>query len=141
MWCSAVATAAESVRRSESGPSVGEPYGLVLFVDCQPGTRHCQPRTWEFGDVRAVKDGEWRLKVRLVARECSWAEHRGHLLSLMATHWSTRVINFMPLKLALETFEADAVNAHHQAPQHKNVIVAPSLDWKQLGMTQTSHGV
>ena len=29
----------------------------------------------------------------------------------------------MPLKLGLETFETDAVDAHYQAPEHMEVVV------------------
>ena len=54
-----------------------------------------------------MKDGEWKMKV--VGREYKWAEHREDLFSPGATHSASRVVDFLELKMGLETFEADAV--------------------------------
>ena len=73
-----------------------------------------------------MKDGEWKMKVRFVAREYKWAEHRDDLFPPSATHSAGRVIDFTALKLGLETFEADAVDAYYQAPEHEVVVVEPA---------------
>ena len=75
-----------------------------------------------------MKDGEWKMKVRFVGREYRWAEHREDMFSPGATHSASRVIDFLALKMGLETFEADAVDAY-QAPEHKEVVVEPVLEY------------
>ena len=39
------------------------------------------------------------------------------------------MIDFLALKMGLETFEADAVDAYCQAPEHKNVVVEPESEY------------
>ena len=48
------------------------------------------------------KDGRWKMKVRFVAREYKWAEHREDLFSLGATRSDGRAIDFIALKLVFE---------------------------------------
>ena len=36
------------------------------------------------------------------------------------------MIDFLALKMGLETFEADAVDAYYQAPEHEDVVVEPA---------------
>ena len=55
-----------------------------------------------------MKDGEWKMKVRFVGREYKWAEHSEDLFPLGATHSASRAIDFLALKMGLETFEACA---------------------------------
>ena len=76
-----------------------------------------------------MKDGEWKMKVRLVGREYKWAEHREDLFSPGATHSASRVIDFLALKMGLETFEADVVDAYCQAPEHEEVVVEPAPEY------------
>ena len=45
-----------------------------------------------------------------------------------ATHSASRVIDFLALKMGLETFEADAMDAY-QAPEHEEVVVEPALEY------------
>ena len=73
-----------------------------------------------------MKDGGWKMKVRFVGREYKWAEHREDIFSLGATLSASRVIDFLALKMGLETFEVDAVDAHYQAPEHEEVVVEPA---------------
>ena len=73
-----------------------------------------------------VKDGEWKMKVRFVGREYKWAEYREDLFFCWTTHSASRVIDFLALKTGLETSEADAVDAHYQAPEHQEVVVEPA---------------
>ena len=70
-----------------------------------------------------MKDGEWKMKVRFFGREYIWAERREDLFSPGATHAASRVIDFLALKMGLEKFEADAVDAYYQAPEHEQVVV------------------
>ena len=63
-----------------------------------------------------------------MARERKWVEDREDLLSMDATHEAGRVIDSIALKLGLETFEAEAVDAHDQAPEHEEVIVEPASE-------------
>ena len=51
------------------------------------------------------------------------AEHREDVSSFVATHSAGRVFDFTALKLGLETFEAEAVDADYQAPEHEEVVV------------------
>ena len=76
---------------------------------------------WEKG--LKMKNGEWKMKVRFVGREYKWAEHREDSLSRGATHPAGRIMDFLALKLGWETLEAGAVDAHHQAPEHEEVVV------------------
>ena len=62
-------------------------------------------------------------------REYKWAEHREDLFSPGATHSASRVIDFLALKMGLETFEADAVDAYYQAPEHEEVVVEPAQEY------------
>ena len=39
------------------------------------------------------------------------------------------MIDFLALKLGLETFEAGAVDAYDQAQEHKDVVVEPALEY------------
>ena len=39
------------------------------------------------------------------------------------------MIDFLALKLGLETFEADAVDAYYQAPEHEEVVVEPAQEY------------
>ena len=75
-----------------------------------------------------MKDGEWKMKIRFVEREYKWAEHREDMFSPGATHSASRVIDFLALKMGLETFEADAMDAY-QAPEHEEVVVKPALEY------------
>ena len=61
-----------------------------------------------------MKDGEWKMKVRFVARECKWAENREDMFPL---------IDFITPKSGLEMVEADAVDAHNQVPEFEEVVV------------------
>ena len=92
-----------------------------------------------------MKDGEWKMKVRFVGREYMWAEHREDLFSPGTTHSASRVIDFLALKMGLETFEADAVDAYCRAPEHEEVVVEPAPEYLErlakAGRTQTSCGV
>ena len=76
-----------------------------------------------------MKDGEWKMKVRFVGREYKWAEHREDLFSPGATQSASHVIDFLALKMGLETFEADAVDACYQAPDHEEVVVEPAPEY------------
>ena len=76
-----------------------------------------------------MKDGEWKMKVRFVGRKYKWAEHREDLFSPGATHSASLVIDFLAFKMGLDTFEADAVDAHHQAPEHEEVVVEPAPEY------------
>ena len=78
-----------------------------------------------------MKDGEWKMKVRFVGREDKWAEHREDLFSFGATHSASRVTDFLALKMGLETFEADAVDAYYQAPEHEEANDLPKLEGTQ----------
>ena len=49
---------------------------------------------WEKG--WRMKDGEWKMKVRSVTRECKWAEQRQALCSPGATDSAGCVIDFIP---------------------------------------------
>ena len=51
------------------------------------------------------------------------------VFSPRATHSASRVIDFMALKMGLETFDADAVNAYYQAPEHEEVVVEPAPEY------------
>ena len=51
------------------------------------------------------------------------------LFSPGATHSASRVTDFLALKMGLETFEADAVDAYYQAPEHEEVVVEPALEY------------
>ena len=62
-----------------------------------------------------MKDGERKMKVRFVGREYKLAEHRKDLFSSGATRSAGRLIDFLALKMGLETFEAHAVGEHYQA--------------------------
>ena len=93
-----------------------------------------------------MKDGEWKMKVRFDGREYKQTQHREDLFSPGATHSASRVIDFLALKMGVETFEADAVDAHHQALEHEEMVVwepTPSTlnDMPKLEGTQTSCGV
>ncbi len=70
-----------------------------------------------------MKDGNWKMKARFVGREYKRAEHREDLFSPGATQSASRVMEFLAWKLGLETFEADAVDAYCQAPEHEEVVV------------------
>ena len=84
-------------------------------------------KTW---DKRwRMKDGEWKMKVRFVGREYMWAEHREDLFSPGVTNSVSRVIDFLALKMGLETFEADAVDAYYQFPEHEEVVVEPAPEY------------
>ena len=61
-----------------------------------------------------------------LAREYKWAVHRVDLFSPEATHSAGRVIDFIALKLGLETFEADAVDPYCQASENEDVVVEPA---------------
>ena len=74
------------------------------------------------------------MKVRFVGREYKWAEHREDLFSSGATHAAGRMVDFLALKMGLETFEADAVDAYYQAPEHEEVVVEPAP-----GVPRTPH--
>ena len=63
------------------------------------------------------------MKFRIDGREYEWAEHREDLFFPGATHSASRVIDFQALKMGLETFEADAVDACCQALEHEEVVV------------------
>ena len=76
-----------------------------------------------------MKDSECKMKVRFVVREYKWAEHREDLFSPGATHSASRVIDFLALKMGLETFEADAVDAYYQAPEHEEVFLEPAPEY------------
>ena len=76
-----------------------------------------------------MKDVEWKMKVRFVGRAYTWAEHREDLFSTGTTHSASRVIDFLALKMGLETFEADAVDAFYQAPEHEEVVVEPAPEY------------
>ena len=39
------------------------------------------------------------------------------------------MIDFLALKTGLETFEADAVDADYQAPEHEEVVVEPAPEY------------
>ena len=68
--------------------------------------------------------------MRFVGREyTTWAEHREDLFSPGETHSASRVIDFLALKMGLETFEADAVDAYYQAPEHEEVAVEPAPEY------------
>ena len=91
---------------------------------------------WEKG--WRMKDGCWKMKVRFVGREHKWAEHRGDSFSPGAIHFAGRVINFLALKLGLETFEADAVDAHYQVPE---VVVERAPEYlERLATAGRGHG-
>ena len=64
-----------------------------------------------------VKDGEWKMIVQFVGQEHKWAEHRKDLFSPGATPPLRHVKDFSAWKMGLETFEADAVDAHYQPPE------------------------
>ena len=49
----------------------------------------------------SMKDGEWTTKVRFLATESQWAEHREDVLSPGATHSAGRVIDFIAYKSGL----------------------------------------
>ena len=55
------------------------------------------------------------------------------------------MIDFLALKMGLETFEADAVDAYYQAPEHEEVVVelrrSTLNDSPRLEGSQTSYGV
>ena len=57
------------------------------------------------------------------------AEHRADSFSPGATHSAGRVIDFLALKLGLETFEADAVDAYFQVPEHLEAVVESALEY------------
>ena len=38
-------------------------------------------------------------------------------------------MDFLALKMRLETFEADAVDAYYQAPEHEEVVVERALEY------------
>ena len=76
-----------------------------------------------------MKDGEWKMKVRFVGREYKWEGHRADLFSPGATQSAGRMIYFLALKMGLEPFEADAVDAYYQAPEHEEVVVEPALEY------------
>ena len=65
----------------------------------------------------------------VVGREHNWAEHREDLFSPRATQSANRVIDFLALKMGLETFESYAVDAYYQAPEHEEVVVAPAPEY------------
>ena len=66
------------------------------------------------------------MKVRFVGRKYKWVEHREILFPPGATHSAGRMIDFLALKVGLETSEADAVDAYYQAPEHEEVVVEPA---------------
>ena len=88
-----------------------------------------------------MKDGDRKMKVRRVAREYTWAEHTESVFSPRATRSAGRVIDFMALKMGLETFEAGAVDAYHQVLNTKNSSLSWHLsiwnDWPQLERHET----
>ena len=86
-------------------------------------TKGFKTLTTRWDERGRMKDGEWKMKVRFVGREYKWAEHREDLFSLRATHSASRVKDFLALKMGMETFEADAVDAHYQALEHDEVVV------------------
>ena len=67
--------------------------------------------------------------VRIVGREYKWTEHREDSCSPGATHSASSVIDFLAFKMGLETFEAYAVDAHHQAPEREEVVVEPAPEY------------
>ena len=73
-----------------------------------------------------MKDGEWKRNVRF---EYKWAKHRQDLFSPGATHSAGHAIDIIALKLGLETFEADAVDAYCKAPEHEEVVVGPATEY------------
>ena len=58
-----------------------------------------------------------------------WAEYREDLFSPGATQSAGRMIDFVALKMGLETFEADAVDAYYQAPEHEEVVVESAPEY------------
>ena len=62
------------------------------------------------------------MKVRFAGRKYKWAEHREDLFSPGATQSAGRVKDFLPLKMGLETFAADVVDAYCQAPEYEKVV-------------------
>ena len=92
-----------------------------------------------------MKDGGWQIEVRLWHARYRWAEHREGLVSPGARNSAGRVIDFIVLKLGSKTFEADAVDAYYQAPEHEEVVMEPAAecmwnDWPELGKTRTLCG-
>ena len=69
------------------------------------------------------------MKVRFVGRQYNWAEHRDDLISFGATQSASLVTDFLALKMGLATFEADAVDAYFQAPEHEEVVVEPASEY------------
>ena len=45
------------------------------------------------------------------------------------THSAGRMMDFLALKMGLETLEADAVDAYYQAPEHEEVVVEPAPEY------------
>ena len=72
---------------------------------------------------------EWTMKVRLVAQEYKWVGHRENFFSPGATHSTEKGIALLALKLGLDTFEADAVDAYFPALEHEEVIVEPAPEY------------
>ena len=81
---------------------------------------------WENG--WRMNHGDWKIKVRFVAREYKWAERREDMFSVEATRSAGRGVDLIALKWRLETYETDAVNAYYQAPKFENVIVEPAAE-------------
>ena len=80
------------------------------------------------------------MKVRFVGRQYNWAEHRDDLISFGATQSASLVTDFLALKMGLDTFEADAVDAYFQAPEHEEVVVEPARStWNDLPKLEGTH--
>ena len=119
-------------------------HGVVEDMEREDAVNFTQLTTrWENG--WRMKGGEWKMKVRCVARECKWAKHREDLFSLGATHSAGRVIDFI-FKLSLETFEAYAVDAYFQAlnttkcscSQQPSIWIA-GQSWVEVFFDTTQH--
>ena len=107
-------------------------HGVVEDMKREDATKFKSLTTrWEKG--WRMKDSEWKMMVRFVGREYKWAEHREGLFSPGATHSADRVIDFLASKKGFETFEADAVDVHHQAPEYEEVVVVPAPQQVRAG--------
>ena len=97
-------------------------------MKCEDATKFKSMTTrWEKGWKE--KNGVWKMKVRFVGREYKWAEHREDLFSPGATHSAGRIIDFLALKMGLETFEADAVTRTSRLQSTSNA--SPKLEGTQ----------
>ena len=103
-------------------------HGVVEDMKREDATK-CKSLTTRWEKVWRMKDGERKMKVRFVGRECKLAEHREDLFSPGATRSAGRVIDFLALKMGLETFEAHAVDEHYQASAYEEVVVEPALEY------------